>query len=333
MSYDSGVNSAEQAAHPRGGALRAAAGLEGAADFGAPVTVPIESLLPADSPRMGGDDEEHVKVLAAIDSALPSILVHRGTMRVIDGMHRLRAAQLKGSREVAVRFVDVDEDDAFIISVQMNIAHGLPLSLAERSAAAERILRTHAHWSDRSIAAATGLSAKAVASVRMRATADSLQSNIRVGRDGRVRPLSTAEGRRRASEFIAVRPDASLREIAAASGISVGTARDVRERTRKGQSPVPASRRNLARKSPAEVSAGEVSQLLAVLQRDPALKYNNRGRALLQWLNSHMVPASDWSAYVETIPAHCAPVVAELAERYARAWRSLAKELDGQLTG
>ncbi|GGU48451.1 ParB/RepB/Spo0J family partition protein [Streptomyces violascens] len=333
MSYDSGVNSAEQVVRRRGDALRAAAGLEGAADFGAPVTVPIESLLPADSPRVGGDDAEHVKVLAAIDSALPPILVHRGTMRVIDGMHRLRAAQLKGSREVVVCFVDVDEDDAFLLSVQMNIAHGLPLSLAERSAAVERILRTHPHWSDRSIAAATGLSAQAVASVRMRGTDDLLQSNTRVGRDGRVRPLSTAEGRRRASEFIATRPDASLREIAATAGISVGTARDVRERTRKGQSPVLAPRKSLACKPPAEVSVGEVSQLLAMLQRDPALRYNNRGRALLEWLNSHMVPASDWSVHVETIPAHCAPVVAELAERYARAWRSLARKLDGQVTG
>lgn len=323
------VNSAERAART----YRVAHCVQRAdrTDF-APITVPIEVLLPADSPRIGGEDDEHVNVLAATDRELPPILVHYGTMRVIDGMHRLRAAQLKGKREVQVRFIDADEDGAFVLSVQMNIAHGLPLSLAERTAAAERILRTHPNWSDRAIASTTGLSAKTVASVRRRATADLLQSNTRVGQDGRVRPLSTAEGRRCAGEIIAARPDASLREIAAASGISVGTARDVRQRVHNGQSPVPPPRKPLVRKPPTEPSLEEASSILASLQRNPALRYNNRGRELLKWLSSHMVHAADLSAHVETIPAHCAPVVAALAEHYAQVWRSLANELGDQVT-
>jgi hypothetical protein len=61
-------------------------------------------------------------------------------MRVIDGMHRLRAAQLRGDHGVEVKFFDGDADEAFIAAVRANITHGLPLTLADRKAAAQRIL-------------------------------------------------------------------------------------------------------------------------------------------------------------------------------------------------
>lgn len=290
-------------------------------------TVPIDSLLSADSPRLSGVEEDHVYALAATDRELPPLLVHRDTMRVIDGMHRLHAARLNGQQEMRVHFFDGDEDDAFLMSVQLNVTHGLPLSLADRAAAAERILRGRPHLSDRMIANLAGLSAATVASVRTRATAHSWQSNVRLGKDGRVRPLSTAEGRRRAGEFINACPGASLRQIAAVSGISVGTARDVRERMRKGQPPELPSQRSEPPVPPVVPLAVEVSTILDRLCRDPALRYNDQGRELLQWLRSHLVKAADLTAYVEAIPEHCAPVVAALAERYAQAWRSLAEEL------
>src|SRR2546421_3267487 len=66
--------------------------------------VPVRSLLPADSPRLNGEDAEHIRVLAAVEAKLPPILVHRASMRVIDGMHRLGAARLRNEETIDVQF-------------------------------------------------------------------------------------------------------------------------------------------------------------------------------------------------------------------------------------
>lgn len=98
-------------------------------------TVPIGSLLPANSPRSQGEDDEHIQRLAENEADLPPILVQQGTMRVIDGMHRLRAAILNGRRSIDVEFFDGSDEEAFIRAVEQNVAHGLPLTLADRKAA------------------------------------------------------------------------------------------------------------------------------------------------------------------------------------------------------
>jgi ParB-like chromosome segregation protein Spo0J len=57
-------------------------------------------------------------------------------MRVIDGMHRLMAASLQGRESIDVMFFHGSEIDVFLRAVQENITHGLPLSQADRRAAA-----------------------------------------------------------------------------------------------------------------------------------------------------------------------------------------------------
>lgn len=48
-----------------------------------PITsVRIDSLVLADTPRLAGTDEEHVRILAESRDTLPPITVHRQTMRV-----------------------------------------------------------------------------------------------------------------------------------------------------------------------------------------------------------------------------------------------------------
>jgi hypothetical protein len=94
--------------------------------------VAINSLTLADSPRLAGENREHTMLLAGMDADLPPILVHQSTMRVIDGVHRVRAALLKGRTEIAVTFFDGDQDAAYLLAVRANLAHGLPLSLADR---------------------------------------------------------------------------------------------------------------------------------------------------------------------------------------------------------
>ncbi|MBH1933594.1 ParB N-terminal domain-containing protein [Streptomyces sp. AV19] len=203
-------------------------------------TVPIGDLMPSFSPREQREDPAHVRLLAETDAGPDPLLVHRPTMRVIDGMHRLRAAVMRGRTEVPVQFFDGSEADAFVLAVQLNVRHGLPLTLDERRAAAQRIIGSHPHWSDRVIAQRTGLSSKTVGKLRRRSAKDLPETvGSRLGQDGRVRPISTIEGRRSAAALIAADADLSLRELSRRTGLSVGTVRDVRERVSRGQDPVP----------------------------------------------------------------------------------------------
>jgi ParB-like chromosome segregation protein Spo0J len=203
--------------------------------------VPCDVLRVADSPRLEGESREHIRMLAESLDKLPPILVHRPSMRIIDGVHRFHATRLSDRREIQVRFFDGNEDDIFLMSVRENIAHGLPLSLADRKAAAARVLEQHPDWSDRLIASTTGLSHKTIGAIRTippRATGENAQLLARKGHDGRVRPLSSSEGRRLAADLLNDDPTASLRAVAHKAGISPGTVRDVRDRLKRGLDPV-----------------------------------------------------------------------------------------------
>jgi hypothetical protein len=313
------------------------------ATSGTTAVVPVDSILPADSPRSGGVDPEHARALAEVEGALPPILVRRGNMQVIDGMHRLQVAILNGQDTIEVRFFDGDEHAAFVLAVEANIAHGLPLSLGDRESAACRIMAVYPQWSDRAIASAAGLSAKTVAALRRRAGGNDLETSARLGRDGRLRPLSTAEGRRIAGEMYVNNPDASLREVARTAGISVGTVRDVRERVLRGHDPVPSKVRITAQGDDCpqarDIRRGDrissqyggtrsKDAILQILQRDPSLRFSETGRLLLRWLSVHAIGAEDWADQVEAMPPHCRAVVADLAIGCAEAWRKLAEELE-----
>ncbi|GGX22339.1 hypothetical protein GCM10010297_49380 [Streptomyces malachitofuscus] len=304
--------------------------------------VPISALLPADSPRLAGENPEHVELLAATRD-LPPILVQRSTMRVIDGMHRVRAALLRGEETIAVTFFEGDDGEAFLRAVDANIRHGLPLSLADREAAARRILANRPQWSDRTVATATGLSHTTVGAIRRRSGLPAAQDGSRVGRDGRARPVDAAAGRRRASEVIARQPDAPLRAIAREAGISVGTARDVRERLRAGRDPVPESQRRPAREpvpsaggpaeSPAQGAGGtrqgpDWRSVVGSLSRDPAVRYAQNGRAFVRWVDGHVIEPVEWCELIDAVPPHWQHSVAELARSCAGAWLEFARELE-----
>lgn len=256
-------------------------------------------------------------------------------MRVIDGMHRLRAAMLKGCREIDVTFFDGSEEEAFIQAVRENIAHGLPLSLDERKAAAERIISSHPELSDRGIAAYTGLSGKTVAAIRRQSSTDGPKPTARIGADGRTRPLSTSEGRRRASEMIEAHPDAPLREIAKAAHVSLSTAHDVRQRMRRGLSPIP-PRIQAAEGDPLRISQADRSAerfkspgtILDILTRDPALRHTEPGREILMRLRTSLMSDVDRSRLIDSVPAHCREGLAKLARQCAESWSQFATELD-----
>ncbi len=292
--------------------------------------VPISVLVGADSPRLGGEDPAHVEMLAQSGDELPPILVHRPTMQVIDGMHRVKAAVLRGATTVDVEFFDGTAEAAFLISVKLNMQHGLPLSSADRMAAAARIMRSWPNWSDRMIGAVAGLSANTVGGLR-RTTGDGGQLHARVGRDGRVRPVSTAEGRLLASKLIAERPDASLREIAAEAGISPGTVRDVRRRMARGEHPVPGGRQLQAqavRQAAPPRAPVDPASAIQNLAKDPSLRLTDTGRDLLQFLGARRIGKNDWAELVDSVPPHCIDTVASLARSYMAQWQEFANALE-----
>jgi ParB-like chromosome segregation protein Spo0J len=256
-------------------------------------------------------------------------------MRVIDGMHRLRAVALRGQDKINVQFYDGDEQDAFVLAVRANITHGLPLSLADRSAAAARIVRARPQWSDRMIAAAAGLSPKTVGAIRQRSTEEIPQLNKRAGGDGRARPVNSAEGRKIAGELIVSNPRATLRAIAEAAGISPATVRDVRERLRRGERPEllkrPGSKprdNDGGNDTIASRSSGTVrTSILPSLRKDPSLRFNEAGRALLRLLEANTIEPDEWGRLIESIPTHCASMIADVAEECAETWRRVATQV------
>jgi ParB-like chromosome segregation protein Spo0J len=306
---------------------------------GQPSLVPIHLIDVAASPRVDGEDPEHTKLLLESGAELPPILVHRQTMRVVDGVHRLRVAQLRGDTKIAIEFFDGSEESAFLEAIRANLAHGLPLSLADRRAAAARVLDRRPEWSDRAVAEAVGLSPDSVSVIR-RQSAASRHLTSRVGRDGRVRPVDPSQGRIRASELLAARPHASLREVARSAGIAVGTVRDVRDRMRRGMDPVPAKQRArdnhwetpaAPRKPVDQVALEDLISTLQGLKKDPSLKFSDAGRRLLRWFDLHAVSPDDKTWIVTAVPPHCANLVVELARGYATAWHGLAEAIEHQV--
>jgi hypothetical protein len=331
------------------------------------VTVPISALRPGESPRLNGQDKAHIARLAELDTPVPPILVDRRTMKVIDGMHRLIAASSKGRETVEVRFFDGSAADAFLWGVKENVAHGLPLSLADRRSAASRIILSHPHLSDRALGELVGLAGTTVASIRRRVADRAQPSSTRVGRDGKVRPLNGVEARRRVADLLAEQPEASLREVARCAGVSPMTVSDVRRRLARGETPAQAQSAPAARDTPpgdhaegttadhaadndathgetttepghhpqataakprdAALQSGRATALEKLL-RDPSLRHSDSGRYLVRLLQYNAAGERDWPRVLTSLPPYCLATVAVLARRYSQMWLNFAQELD-----
>ncbi|MER7735988.1 ParB/RepB/Spo0J family partition protein [Streptomyces erythrochromogenes] len=329
-------------------------------------TVSIALLRLGASPRLDGEDDAHVRRLAESTAELPPILVHADTMKVMDGAHRVRAAILRGQRDIRARCYRGDADEGFALAVSLNAHHGLPLTAADRTAAAVRIMTCRPQWSNRRVARLAGLSPSTVASLRSRSTDLNDQSNTRVGSDGRVRPVSGAAGRLQARELLLSKPELSLRQVAKAVGIAPSTVRDVRDRLASGQDPLPPRQRGNPQyakgatgtpaapaTTPAPVPAGtpvpdavagsaplptggaaprtpssDRDVLLRRLRSDPSLRFNETGRSLLRWLGQHPHDSAELGQVLRSVPPYWATAVAELIRANVEAWAECAKALE-----
>ncbi|MFD9740514.1 ParB/RepB/Spo0J family partition protein [Umezawaea sp. NPDC059074] len=297
-------------------------------------TVPIGSLTFGVTPRGVEANIEHVQTLSAVVDALPPIVVHEPTGEVVDGVHRVRAAQLRGERTIRATFYPGTADDAFAIAVRLNSQHGLPLSRAERTVAARRLLRSHAHWSNRMIAGITALSDATIRGLRRESGDPVGLSTRRLGKDGRSRPVNGSDGRLHVRNLLADRPTASARSIAQEAGVSVNTVLDVKRRLTAGEdvltsrgrprpSVVEQTRTEDGGRSPRELK-DDAETLLSTLAQDPSMRHSDKGRLLLGWMN---VSRNALNA-VDEMPEHWVESSASLARAYSALWRDMAERLE-----
>lgn len=290
--------------------------------------LPVDALLSTRSPRLDGGCPDHVRVLAQAQAPLPPILVHRESMQIIDGAHRVAAAKLRGDKTIRARFFDGDDREAFAMAVRSNIAHGLPLTHADRVAAATEISRSYPNWSDRAVASVAGLSAATVAEIRRRTTGqDEPAEAKRTGLDGRLRPVDPSAGRERVRQVIRKSPSASLRQLAKEAGVSPNTVRRVRKQL-EAEPPEPVEPPALSDlDTPAEVLKPTVDTALRWLSQDPSVRQTETARSAARWFFSKVVRPGEGETVVDALPPHTAHILAKVARQCASSWEELALAL------
>jgi transposase-like protein len=177
----------------------------------------------------------------------------------------------------------------------------------------------------------------------------------RLGRDGKRRPVSAVEGRKRAAAYLEAHPDASLREVAREADVSVGTAHSMRRQVRHGtdvaapvklpsapvtlpSSPAPqktGSRSTVVTAGHAAPSTPELAQfrqqawsaISLKIANDPALRYTEGGRAFLRWMTQHATHAENWRELVGAVPVHWIDDVTAIAESVSVEWHMFAAQL------
>jgi hypothetical protein len=299
-----------------------------------------------DSVRESDDvNDEHVQRLLEAEGTWPPILVWAARNLVVDGAHRLAAARRLGMHTIRATRFDGDPADAYAEAVRRNITHGLPLTLKERTAAAGRILRSSPEWSDRRISLTCGLSPRTIARLRRDASSRGqiAESQERVGRDGRTRPVEATEMRARIAGELAASPGSSLRAIAARVGASPETVRSVRRGLGGPRLPssvsistsVPQVIALHAPRRSYDVGHERVDHTTDDPNRvdwrmDRALSSCTSSDVFLGWFESTDV-ADEWTLHARAVPLSRVYQVADEARRRARVWQQFAEALEGRV--
>ena len=140
-------------------------------------------------------DREHVDRLAIAVGSLPPVDVVKlagGRFGLLAGYHRREAHRVAGVATMRIVVHNLEPEQWFPFAVRSNLAHGLPLTLAQRKAAAVRMLDDDPRRSDRAIAADCGLSHPTIAKLRQPDPDDDAAGKdfqLRVGRDGKARQV------------------------------------------------------------------------------------------------------------------------------------------------
>lgn len=284
--------------------------------------VPIRELTETLTPRSRGGDMYHARTLAESYERLPPVLVHRDTMAVIDGVHRLIASKLLGQDSIRVTFFDGTEFDAYVEGVRVNSTHGKPLSLEERRHAARKVLAFRPEWSDRRVAETCGISPGTVAAIRGRATGEPEQLSTRVGRDGKKRPTDPGLVRLQIADLIRKEPHTSSRSLAATVASSQATVLDVRRRVERGESPLPAKLQEMAAHQERSCSNPRLTT------EDPALVATDEGRDFCRWFDRTRITSNELEEYVAAVPLSRVYLIADEARARSATWSQFATQVE-----
>lgn len=298
---------------------------------GGVVSVPVCHIRLGPSPRHGNSFKQ-IAALAELAGEWEPIVVHRSSMMVVDGHHRLAAARRLGHDEIRVLFFDGTDAEARVEAVRLNVRHGVPLSLAERAAAARQVLGFFPTWSDRQLGEVCALSPRTVSRIRAELASPlnelAEQSPVRVekrlGKDGRQYPRAAATLRNEIKRVLQEDEGASLRSVAARTGASPETVRAVRrslaaavEDTEEKPLPAPVMVPSLPRR--ADHSARWLE--------DSACSSTPEGRTFAQWLEDHRVDDGSLYAMADAVPLSRIYEVIDEAHRRATFWSAFAAAL------
>lgn len=186
-------------------------------------------------------------------------------------------------------------------------------------------LRAEPTWSDRRIALACGVSPKLVARTRSgAAVAQPVQAGTekRVGRDGRARPVRAGAMRASILKMLDEQPNASLRTVAAALGVSPETVRTVR-RTREAGVGVVETRWEGARSSLDDLVLLRFRrEAPAPWRGDTAFSSTTTGEAFVDWFESTNI--GDERCRADEVPLSRIYEIADEARRRAAFWTEFA---------
>jgi hypothetical protein len=291
------------------------------------IELEVKLLKTGLSPRFGEQDLDHARALANCLDDCPPILVQRNTFVIIDGVHRLLAARMLNRRTILARYFDGSHEDAVLQAIKANVAHGKPLTLAEREWAAKSVLQTRSDLSNRLVGDVCGLSDKTVGRLR-RSIAEVQQSATRVGRDGRRRPARPQQIRAAIAAALTEAPNMSASDIAYALSTSASTVRDVRQRLARGEPGVAThaggAERMIGKTDPnaTKPGIGKIWRLDSAIQSIPG------GIKLGQWLDSTRISDDDWINYIDIMPLGRLPQLISEGRSRSIAWVRFAASLE-----
>jgi hypothetical protein len=299
-------------------------------------TVRLSSLPVGHAWRAAGLDDARVTALARRYPRLPPILVRTEDHLVVDGAHTVAAARRLGMHVAYVQWFVGSWAEAAEVFVQRNGADGMPLSPEDRRSLMNSVLRAQPRWSDRRIAQVCGGSPKLAARLRrdLPGTREPNPVEKRVGRDGRVRPVHAGAMRERILEMLERRPEASLRTVATALGVSPETVRSVRkELAPSGPPSVADSESNGTPESSIEVllEYRHRREVLAPWRADNAFRSTRSGTEFVEWFEARAI--REEQGRIEEVPLSRVYEIADEARRRAEFWTGFANSLEARTRG
>jgi ParB-like chromosome segregation protein Spo0J len=250
------------------------------------------------------------------------LVVRQGDNTIVDGNYRYLAARELGHAHVSCIWFCGDDDEILVEALHRNRSHGLPLSLAEREAAAVHLIEFHPEWSNRRLAEACGLAPGTVRRIRDSGPPPAEPVSIRIGRDGKRRPADAQHARQRVLSALESHPTHSLRDIAGLAGSSPETVRSLKKRMG-----APGLGEVLAL-DPANALASDSAETMRWTS-DSALQSAPASNQFLSWFEKTTV-AEEWQSFVNDIPLSRAYEVADEARRRASTWQSFASTLESR---